>query len=180
MYSCLEKSSWHSFKTPDVIAKQSCSNYCRRTTQNSCWVPECWPQYHASKKLYLHTVDLFMYKFSNSMLPDMSVDMFTHVNTIHDLNTRHSAKNHLYVPLYATSCSQTCISYTRPNTRNFILWKSNPHAPICSLKNILRALFSECSLSDILFWCCVTMWCPYVFVPLYLYTCNWINDYCFA
>ena len=44
------------------------------------------------KKLYLYTVGLFMYKFSNDMLPEIFDDMFTHVNTIHDRNTRQSIK----------------------------------------------------------------------------------------
>ena len=81
----------------------------------------------------------------------MFVDMFTHVSTIHDRNTRQSTKKHLYVPLFTRHRSQKCFSYTVPHTWNFILSKSNPHAPIGSFKTILRALFSECSLSDILF-----------------------------
>ena len=104
------------------------------------------------KKLCLYTVGLCMYKFSNGMLPEMFVDMFTPVNNIHDRNTRQSAKNNLYVPLYTTSRSQKCISYTGPHIWNFILSKINPNAPIGSFKNILRVLFNECSLSDILFW----------------------------
>ena len=104
------------------------------------------------KKLYLYTVGLCMYKFSNGMLPEMFVDMFTPVNNIHDRNTRQSAKNHLYVPLYTTTRSQKCISYTGPHIWNFILSKFNPYAPIGSFKNILRVLFNECSLSNILFW----------------------------
>ena len=122
------------------------------------------------KKMYLYTVGLFMYKFNNDMLLEMFVDMFTHVSMIHDRNTRQSARNHLYVPLYTTSRSQKCISYTGPRTWNFILSKINPHAPIGSFKNNWRALFNECSLLNILLWYCVTMWCPYV-----LFHCTFIH-----
>ena len=120
------------------------------------------------KKMYLYTVGLFMYKFNNDMLPEMFVDMFAHVSTIHDRNTRQSARNHLYVALYTTSRSQKCISYTGPRTWNFILSKINPHAPIGSFKNNLRALFNECSLLNILLWYCVTMWSPCSIVPSYM------------
>ena len=122
------------------------------------------------KKMYLYTVGSFMYKFKNDMLQEMFVDMFTHVSTIHDRNTRQSARNHLYVPLYTTSRSQKCISYTGPRTWNFILSKINPHDPIGSFKNNLRSLFNECSLLNILLWYCVTMWPPYVcsIVPSYM------------
>ena len=102
------------------------------------------------KKMYLYTAGLFMYKFNNDMLPEMFVDMFTHVSPIHDQNTRQSARNHLYVPLCTTSRSQKCISYTAPCTWNFILLKFNPHAPIGSFKNNLRALFNKCSSLNIL------------------------------
>ena len=82
----------------------------------------------------------------------MFVDMFTHVNNMHDRNTRQSAKNHLYVQLYTTSRGQKCISYTGPHIWNFILSKINQYGPIGSFKNILKVLFNECFLSDILFW----------------------------
>ena len=105
------------------------------------------------KKLYLYTVGLFMYKFSNDMLPEIFDDMFTHVNTIHDRNTRQSIKKHLYIPLYVTTRSQKCVSYTGPHIWNLIISKINPYAPIGSFKNHLRTLMAECSLSDLLFWC---------------------------
>ena len=88
------------------------------------------------KKMYLYTVGLFMYKFNNDMLPEMFVDMFTHVSTIHDRNTRQSATNHLYVPLYTTSCSQKCISYTGPRTHMEL--HSLKKQPTCSNRLIQK------------------------------------------
>ena len=44
------------------------------------------------EKMYPPTVGLCTYKFSNDMLPDMFVDMFTPVNNIHDRNTRQFVK----------------------------------------------------------------------------------------
>ena len=86
------------------------------------------------KKSNMYTVGLCMYKFSNDMLPETFIDMLTPVNNIHDRNTRQSAKNHLYVQVYPTGRSQTCISYTGPHIWSFTVSKINPHAQISSLK----------------------------------------------
>ena len=58
------------------------------------------------KKLYLYTLDLFMYKFSNGMLPELFADAFTHVNTIRDRNTRMYINNNLCLLPYKTTRSQ--------------------------------------------------------------------------
>ena len=84
--------------------------------------------------------------------------VLTPMNIIHNQNTRWYAKNHMYVPLYATSRGQKCISDTGPNAWNSIPSKIKPYAPM-DIINIWEH-YLMCSLSDILLCYYVTMWCP--------------------
>ena len=113
---------------------------------------------------------LFIYKFSNDILPNFFFYVFTPVNIIHNQNTRWYAKNHMYVPLYTTSRGQKCISDTGPNAWNSIPSKIKPHAPM-DIINILRALFNVFLIGySALLLCYYVM--PRCFVPFYVCTSN--------
>ena len=52
------------------------------------------------KSLYMYVIGLFMYKFSNEMLPELFANMFIHVDEVHSYNTRNSANSHLYTSFH--------------------------------------------------------------------------------
>ena len=55
-----------------------------------------------SKSLYMYAIGLFMYIFSNEMLPDLFPKMFTQVDEAHTYNTRNFTNNHLYTSFHPT------------------------------------------------------------------------------
>ena len=73
------------------------------------------------KSLYMYAIGLFMYKFSNVMLPELFANMFTQVDEVHTYNTRNSANNHLCTSFHPTRRGQKCVKYTGPQVWNFIL-----------------------------------------------------------
>ena len=52
------------------------------------------------KRLYYYNIELFMYKYSNSTLPEMFNIYFDKIEDTHSYNTRKSAANHLYVDFF--------------------------------------------------------------------------------
>lgn len=63
--------------------------------------------------------DVFMYKFVNNQLPKSLLNLFVFNSTVHDYNTRSSAKFH--VPLFRSTLSQHTISFTGPKNWNNLL-----------------------------------------------------------
>ena len=102
--------------------------------------------------LYMYAIGLFMYKFSNEMLPELFANMFIHVDEVHSYNTRNSANSHLYTSFHITRRGQKCVKYTGPHVWNLVLSKINRHCSIDCFKKSLVSLLKECSLSDLTSW----------------------------
>ena len=49
------------------------------------------------KRLYSYNVGLFMYKYSNSLLPDVFDTLFCKLADVHEYNTRNASMQHIYV-----------------------------------------------------------------------------------
>ena len=81
------------------------------------------------KSLYTYAIGLFMYTFSNEMLPELFANMFSQVDEVHTYNTRNPANNHLYISFQPTRRGKKCVKYTGPRVWNFILSRVNPVAP---------------------------------------------------
>ena len=103
------------------------------------------------KKLYIYTVGLFMYKYTNDMLPEMFSDMFKLVHNVHSHNTRNAVDNHLYIDFHGTTRSQKCVKYIGPHVWNFIFRQMNPNCTIGLFKKTFRMLLIEYSVADPLF-----------------------------
>ena len=104
------------------------------------------------KSLYMYAIGLFMYKFSNEMLPELFANMFIHVDEVHSYNTRNSANSYLYTSFHRTRRGQKCVKYTGPQVWNLVISKINPHYSIGCFKKSLAWLLKECSLSDLISW----------------------------
>ena len=94
------------------------------------------------KRLYCYNIGLFIYKYSNSMLPEMWNIYFNKIEDIHSYNTRKSAANHLYVDFRSTSRGQKSCIYSSSVIWNFILDNLDPNCAIGSFKNNLTYCFS--------------------------------------
>ena len=101
------------------------------------------------KSLYTYAIGLFMYRFSNEMLPELLANMFIHVDEVHSYNTRNSANSHLYTSFHQTQRGQNCLKNTGPQVWNLALSKVNPHCSIGCFKKSLVSLLKECSLCDL-------------------------------
>ena len=104
------------------------------------------------KKIFVHAISIFMYKYVNRMLPELFLDMFTPVSEIHNYDTRQAINKNLFVSFKSTSRGQQSITYIGPHVWNFILSKINPHCPIGSFKRHIRQLLQYCSASDLTWW----------------------------
>ena len=104
------------------------------------------------KKIFVHAISIFMYKYVNRILPELFLDMFTPVSEIHNYDTRQAINKNLFVSFKSTSRGQQSITYIGPHVWNFILSKINPHCPIGSFKRHIRQLLQYCSVSDLTWW----------------------------
>ena len=64
------------------------------------------------KRLYYYNIGLFMYKCSNSLLPEMFNTYYNKIEDTHSYNTRKSAANHLYLDFRSTSRGQKSCIYS--------------------------------------------------------------------
>ena len=103
------------------------------------------------KRLYYYNIGLFMYKYSNSMLPEMFNIYFNKIEDTHSYNTRKSAANHLYVDFRSTSRGQKSCIYSNSVIWNFILDNLDPNCAIGSFKKQSHLLFLN-KQTDILKW----------------------------
>ena len=104
------------------------------------------------KKIFVHAISIFMYKYLNRMLPELFLDMFTPVSEIHNYDTRQAINKNLFVSFKSTSRGQQSITYIGPHVWNFILSKIDPHCSIGSFKRHIRQLLQHCSVSDLTWW----------------------------
>ena len=104
------------------------------------------------KSLYTYAIGLFMYKFSNEMLPELFANMFTQVDEVHTYNTGNSANNQLYTSVNPTRRGQKRVKRTGPQVWNFILSRVNPCCSIGCFKKSLVSLLKQCPLSDLPSW----------------------------
>ena len=63
-------------------------------------------------RLYYYNIGIFMYKFSNSMLPEMFDSFFSRIEDTHSYHTRQSSAKHLYVNFRSTSRGQRSCIYS--------------------------------------------------------------------
>ena len=103
------------------------------------------------KRLYYYNIGLFMYKHSNSMLPEMFSTYFNQIEDTHSYNTRKSAANHLYVDFRSTPRGQKSCIYSSSIIWNFILDNLDPNCAIGSFKKLPHLLFLN-TQTDILKW----------------------------
>ena len=108
------------------------------------------------KKIFVHAISIFMYKYVNGMLPELFLDMFTPVSEIHNYDTRQAINKNFFVYFKSTSRGQQSITYIGPHVWNFILSKINPHCSIGSFKRHICQLLQHCSVSD-LTWSSLTL-----------------------
>ena len=93
------------------------------------------------KKIFVHAISIFMYKYVNGMLPVLFQDMFTPISDIHNYDTRQTIKENLFVSFKSTSRGQQSITYIGPHVWNFISSQINSHCSIGSFKRHIRQLF---------------------------------------
>ena len=104
------------------------------------------------KKIFVHAISIFMYKFVNGMLPKLFLDMFTPISDIHNYNARQAINNNWFVSFKSTSRGQQSITYIGPHVWKFILSKINPRCSIVSFKRYIWQLLQYCSVSDLTWW----------------------------
>ena len=86
------------------------------------------------KRLCYYNIRLFMYKYSNGMLPEMFNIYFDKLEYTHPCNTRKSVANHLYVDFRSTSRGQKFCICSSSIIWNFILDNLDPNCAIGSFK----------------------------------------------
>ena len=74
-------------------------------------------------RLYYYNIGIFMYKFSNSMLPEMFDSFFSRIEDTHSYHTRQSSAKHLYVNFRSMSRGQRSCIYSSAIIWNCILYK---------------------------------------------------------
>ena len=93
------------------------------------------------KQLYHYNLGLFMYKYSNGMLPEIFADFFIKVEEIHSYNTRSSSAQHLFIhPRRTTRGQKSCI-YSGSLIWNFILNHLDPNCTIGLFKKQTKDIF---------------------------------------
>ena len=107
---------------------------------------------HPVKKIFVHAICIFMYKYVNGTLPELFLDMFTPVSEIHNYDTRRAINKNLFVSFKSTSTGQRSITYNGPHVWNVIFSKINPHCSIGSFKRHIRQLLQHRSVSDLTWW----------------------------
>ena len=92
-------------------------------------------------RLYYFDIGIFLYKYSNSMLPGISNNFFHKIEDSHSYCTRQSTAKHLYVNFRSTTRGQRSCIYRSSIICNFILDNFNPDCAIGSFKRQSQALF---------------------------------------
>ena len=92
-------------------------------------------------RLYYYNRGIFMYKFSNGMLPEMFDSFFSRIEDTHSYHTRQSSAKHLYVNFRSTSRGQRSCIYSSAIIWNCILDNFNPECAIGLFKKQSQALF---------------------------------------
>ena len=93
------------------------------------------------KRLYSYNVGLFMYKYSNGLLPDVFDTLFCKLADVNAYNTRNASMQHIYVSFRSTNRGQKTLSYCGASIWNYILNKVNPKSAIGSFKKLIQNLF---------------------------------------
>ena len=73
------------------------------------------------KRLYSDNVALFMYKYSNQLLPDVFDNFFSKLADVHEYNTRNASAQHVYICFQRTTRGQKTLSYCGARIRNYVL-----------------------------------------------------------
>ena len=136
------------------------------------------------KRLYYmyYNMGLFMYKYSNSMLPEMLNIHFNKIEDTHSNNTRKSATNHLYVDFRSTSRGQKSSIYNSSVILNFILDNLDPNCAIGSFKKQSHLLFLNTQTDNLKWNLYHSTWqnlkntCIYLPLPLF-HVCIYIVDH---
>ena len=102
-------------------------------------------------RLYYYNIGIFMYKFSNSMRPEMFDSFFSRIEDTHSYHTRQSSAKHLYVNFRSTSRGQRSYIYSSAIIWNCILDNFNPECAIGLFKQQSQALFLN-SKGDFFTW----------------------------
>ena len=58
------------------------------------------------KRLYSYNVGVFMYKYSNQLLPVVFDNRFSKLTDVHEYNTRNASTQHVYVCFQGTTRGQ--------------------------------------------------------------------------
>ena len=101
------------------------------------------------KRLYSYNVGLFMYKYSNQLLPDVFNNLFSKHADVHD--TRNAPTQHVYVCYQETTGGQKTLSYCGARIWNYILDNVDSKCTIGSLKKRTQRLFLF-SNDDLITW----------------------------
>ena len=92
-------------------------------------------------RLYYYNIGIFMYKFSNGMLPEMCDSFFSRIEDTHSYRTRQSSTKHLYVNFRSTSRGQRSCIYISAIIWNCILDSFNPECAFGLFKKQSQAFF---------------------------------------
>ena len=94
-------------------------------------------------RLYYYDIGIFMYTFSNSMLPEMFYSFFSRIEDGHSYHTRQSSAKHLYVNFRSTSRGQRSCIYSNAIIWNCILDSFNPECAIGLFKKTTPSTILE-------------------------------------
>ena len=94
-------------------------------------------------RLYYYNIGISMYKFSNSMLPEMFDSFFSRIEDTHSYHTRQSSAKHLYVNFRSTSRGQRSCIYSSAIIWNCILDNFNPECAIGLFKKTIPSTILE-------------------------------------
>ena len=92
------------------------------------------------KRLYSYNINIFMYKFSKNMLPELFETFFSNVATIHEHDTRSARLNRIYIQFKGTTRGQKAFSYSGAYIWNFILSHIETDCAIGTFKKLCTAL----------------------------------------
>ena len=92
-------------------------------------------------RLYYYNIGIFMYKYSNIMLPEQFDSFFSRIEETHSYHTRQSSAKHLYVNSRSTSRGKRSCIYSSAIIWNCILDNFSPECAIGLFKKQSRVLF---------------------------------------
>ena len=109
---------------------------------------------------YSYNKDIFMYRFSKNMLPELFLKKFYNVASIHEHSTRSACLNHIYVKFKGATRGQKAFCYSGARIWNLILSHIETDCTIDTFKKVFAKLLLNSKEDLLSTWMWINMVIP--------------------